>query len=88
MIIKIDNKTEIDTDRDLSPEERHVLQKLLCYKAVVDSLDEFCQKKNTAYIVGWNNSGPIRESRALKLVVKHMEKELRLRLKTETTSES
>ena len=51
MIIKIDNKTEIDTDRDLSPEERHVLQKLLCYKAVVDSLDEFCQKKNTAYIL-------------------------------------
>ena len=85
MIIPRDNKTEIDTDRDLSPEERHVLQKLLCYKAVADSLDEFREKKDTAYIVGWNNSGPIKESRALKLVVQQMEKDLRLRLQTENS---
>lgn len=83
MLIHIDNKTEIDTDHDLTSEERHVLQKLLCYKAFVDSLEEFREKKEKAYAVGWNNSGPIRESKALKQVVQHMEKELDLRLKNE-----
>lgn len=81
MLIHLDNNTTIDTDRDLSSEERHVLQKLLCYKAFVDSVDEFHQKKNKAYSVGWNNSGPIRESQALRKIVQQMEKELDSRIK-------
>ena len=88
MLIHLDNKTAIDTDRDLSSEERHVLQKLLCYKTFVESLDEFRQKKEQAYSVGWNSSGPIRESQALKNVVQQMEKELDLRLKNENTHNS
>jgi hypothetical protein len=84
MLIHLDNNTAIDTDRDLSPEERHVLQKLLCYKTFVDSLTEFREKKEQAYSVGWNNSGPIRESQALRHVVHQMEKELDLRLKNDT----
>ena len=83
MLIHIGNDTEIDTDRDLSSEERHVLQKLLCYTAFVDSLEEFRERKEKAYAVGWNNSGPIRESRSLKQVVEHLEKELDLRLKND-----
>jgi hypothetical protein len=79
MIIKIDSNTEIDTD-DLSSEERHVLQKLLGWKTMVDSVAEFQRKKESALFVGWNNSGPIRESRALALVIQQLEKELRLRL--------
>jgi hypothetical protein len=88
MLIHIDENTVIDTDRDLGSEERHVLQKLLCYKAFVDSLEEFREKKEKAYIVGWNNSGPIRESQALKHVVEHMEKELDLRLKNDSTQQT
>ena len=83
MLIHIDNKTEIDTDRDLSAEERHVLQKLFGWKTLVDSVAQFQQKKKSALFVGWNNSGPIRESRALALVIQQLEKELRLRLKNE-----
>ena len=86
MLIPIDNNTAIDTDRDLSAEERHVLQKLLCYKTYVDSLDEFRDKKNLAYSVGWNNSGPIKESQALRQVVLQMEKELTIRLKSENAN--
>jgi len=82
MIIPIDNNTEIDTDRDLSSEERHVLQKLFGWKTMVDSVAQFRQKKESALIVGWNNSGPIRETKALALVCQQLEKELRLRLKT------
>jgi len=88
MLIHLDDNTAVDTDLDLSAEERHVLQKLLCYKAFVDSLEEFCRKKEQAYAVGWNNSGPIRESKALANVVKQMEKELEAKLKNENTEES
>jgi hypothetical protein len=80
MIIQIDSNTEIDTDRDLSSAERHVLQKLFGWKTMVDSVAEFRQKKESALFVGWNNSGPVRETRALALVVQQLEKELRLRL--------
>lgn len=80
MIIQVANNTEIDTDRDLSAEERHVLQKLFGWKTMVDSVAEFRRKKELALSVGWNNSGPVRESRALALVVEQLEKELCLRL--------
>ena len=83
MLIHIDNKTAIDTDRDLSAEERHVLQKLFGWKTMVNTVAQFQQKKESALFVGWNNSGPIRESRALALVIQQLEKELRLRLKNE-----
>ncbi|MBW1636997.1 MAG: hypothetical protein JRJ68_12065 [Deltaproteobacteria bacterium] len=62
--------------------ERHVLQKLLGWKTMVKSIAEFQQKKESALAVGWNNSGPIRESRAFTLAVQQLEKELRLQLKT------
>lgn len=81
MIIRIDGNTEIDTDRDLSAAERHILQKLFCWKTVVDSVDEFRIKKKEALAVGWNDSGPVRESSALNLVVGKLEEELLSRLK-------
>ncbi len=80
MIIQIDNKTKIDTDRDLNSAERHVLQKLIGWKTMVDSMAQFREKKRSALQVGWNNSGPIQESKALALVIQQFEKELRLRL--------
>ena len=86
MIIQIDNGTEVDTDRDLSAEERHVLQKLFGWKTLVDSVAQFRQKTESALLVGWNNSGPIRETKALTLVIQQLEKDLRLRLENEKGS--
>lgn len=83
MIIPIDNGRDIDTDRDLSSEERHVVQKLFGWKSLVHSVTEFQKKKQSALFVGWNNSGPIRESRAMTSIVQQLEKELILRLKKE-----
>jgi len=82
MIIHLDDTTEIDTDRDLSSEERHILQKLLCYKHFVGSVAEFREKKETAFQVGWNNSGPIRESAAMARVAVQLEKDLQDRLRS------
>lgn len=86
MLIKIDNDTEIDTDRDLSSAERHILQKLFGWKTLVDSMAQFGQKKELALAAGWNNSGPIRETKNLGLVIKKLEEELRIRLHNESNT--
>ena len=76
MIIRTDDDNEIDTSRDLSSEECHILQKLLCYKAIVSSAKEFREKKLKAFRVGWNDSGPIKESRIMASIAARMEKEI------------
>jgi len=83
MIISLADTTEIDTDRDLSPEERHILQKLLCYKHFVSSVAEFREKKETAFRVGWNNSGPIRESETMARLAVQLEQDLLNRLRNQ-----
>lgn len=83
MIIQVENNSSIDTDRDLSAEERHILQKLFGWKSMAGSLAEFREKKESALRTGWNNSGPVRESRALSQVIRQLEKELLARLKGE-----
>lgn len=80
MIIPLADNNEIDTERDLSSAEKHILQKLLCYKVFVGSVAEFRQKKETAFRVGWNDSGPVRESATMSKVAEQLETELRLRL--------
>lgn len=87
MIIHIDNPTgpatQIDTSSDLSAEERHILQKLFCWKVIADSVEQFREKKEEALTAGWNNSGPVRQSATLGLVIEQLETELRLRLADE-----
>ena len=87
MIIRTDRGQPIDT-ADLSPEERHVIQKLLAWMTLVDSVDQFCQKTHQALAAGWNDSGPIRETRALARVIQHLEKQVRQRLKHPSSRES
>lgn len=84
MIITTDTGNTIDT-ADLSPEERHVLQKLFAWNTLVASLDQFRDKKNQALAAGWNHSGPIRETRALSQVIQHLENQVKERLKNQTS---
>ena len=81
MIIKINSGKSFDTERDLTAPERHVLQKLFIWESMASSLDQFQQKKQEALQKGWNNSGPIRESEALKTIIIDLEEKIRLRLK-------
>jgi len=83
MIITTDSGQTIDTV-DLSPEERHVIQKLLAWMTLVDTVEQFRQKKQQALAAGWNDSGPVRETRSLSLVFRHLEKQVRQRLKDQT----
>ena len=79
MMIILTTGEKIDTAA-LSSEERHILQKLFAWKSLVDSVALFRQKKKEALENGWNNSGPVTESRALSLVIAHLETQVRLRL--------
>ena len=81
MIINIYDGTSIDTVKDLGAEERHIVQKLFAWASMVESVTRFRELKKKALADGWNNSGPVRESRALSLVANDLEIRIRRRLK-------
>ena len=80
MIITVDNGTTFDTEKDFSAEERHILQKLILWKTIVNSMEEFREKEQQALKAGWNNSGPVKESRNLAMVILDLEKQVQRRL--------
>ena len=82
MIINTENGRTFDTETDLTAPERHILQKLFLWKSMASSIQQFKEKKNDALRKGWNNSGPITESIALKIIIKDLEKKVALRLNT------
>ena len=81
MIITTSGVRAFDTQKDLTAPERHVLQKLFAWQDMADSVEKFREKKEEALRKGWNNSGPIRASVALKLIVRHMENKVADRLR-------
>ena len=85
MIITTTSGRSFDTQKDLAAPERHVLQKLFAWQDMSTSLEQFKEKKEEALQKGWNNSGPVTESIALKLIVKHMEEKVIERLKKESS---
>ncbi len=80
MIITTWNGKSLDTDRDLSAPERHIVQKLFAWESLVTSLEQFKQKKEEALLKGWNNSGPIQEGAALEAIIQSLEKKVAARL--------
>ena len=80
MILTTQRGESFDTERDFSDAERHILQKLLIWKEMAASVEEFRGKKQEALLAGWSNSGPIRESRAMKSITKDLEEQVALRL--------
>jgi hypothetical protein len=81
MIITTRNGRSFNTDTDLTAEERHILQKLIIWKSMASSVDQFRQKREEAILKGWNNSGPVQESEALKAIIADMEEQVILRLR-------
>jgi len=70
-----------DTEKDLSAPERHILQKLVIWKSMAKSVQQFREKKEEAFRRGWNNSGPVSESKVMKFIIVDLEEKLRQRLK-------
>ncbi len=81
MIINTWNGKSFDTDKDLSAPERHIIQKLFAWGSLVTNLEQFREKKRDALLKGWNNSGPISESMALRTILIDLERKVVARLK-------
>ena len=81
MIITTEEGKSFNTETDLTAPERHILQKLFLWESMATSLDEFKEKKDDAFFKGWNNSGPVPESPALKSIILDLEKKVSLRLR-------
>jgi len=86
MFLILGNGQSFDTETDLTAQERHVLQKLFLWKSMASSVEEFRKKKEEALHKGWNGSGPIRESDALRAIVRDLEEKVILRLREEKGS--
>jgi len=86
MILTTRTGQSFDTEIDLTATERHILQKLFLWKSMASSVDEFRKKKEDAFRKGWNLSGPVRESDAMKAITKDLEEKVTLRLLQEKGS--
>ncbi|MGO9020972.1 MAG: hypothetical protein ACLQVJ_21730 [Syntrophobacteraceae bacterium] len=84
MIITIRDGKSFDTDRDLTAPERHILQKLVIWQLFASSLDQFRAKEKEAMYRGWNNSGPIKTSEAMRAIFAQLEENVVLRLSKDT----
>lgn len=80
MIITTRDGNAIDTEKDLTSPERHVLQKLFLWESMASSLQQFREKKEEALLRGWNNSGRVRESQALRSIIQDLEHKVSKRL--------
>jgi len=81
MIITTQSGQQFDTNQDLTPAERHVLQKLLLWESMASSVQEFREKKRAALTKGWNNSGPLEQGATLKKILVDLEAKIALRTK-------
>ena len=72
-----------DLEKDFSSAERHVLQKLLLWKDMAASLEEWRRKKQEALAKGWGDSGPIPESRAMKILTRDLEEQVARSIRVE-----
>jgi hypothetical protein len=50
---------------------------------MASTLDQFREKKEQALLKGWNNSGPIQESPALKRIIRDLERKVSVRIEGE-----
>ncbi|MHB9072256.1 MAG: hypothetical protein ACYC6G_01895 [Desulfobaccales bacterium] len=70
---------KFDLEKNFSSPERHILQKLLLWKDMAASAEEFRSKKQEALRKGWGDSGPIQASPALKSLTQDLEEQVAAR---------
>lgn len=81
MIIVIKDGKSFDTNKDLTAAERHILQKLFIWESMASSVEQFRVQKGKALLKGWNQTGPIDESPALKSIIQDLESKVSTRLR-------
>jgi hypothetical protein len=81
MIYTTQRGETFDLEKDFSSSERHILQKLLFWKDMVASVEEFRLKKQEALAKGWGDSGPVPESRNLQNITRDFAEQVALRIR-------
>jgi hypothetical protein len=81
MIYTTQKGEAFDLEKDFSSPERHILQKLLLWKDMAASVEEFRRKKQEALRKGWGDSGPVPESRNLQSITRDFEEQVALRIR-------
>jgi hypothetical protein len=81
MIYTTQRGEAFDLEKDFSSPERHVLQKLLLWRDLAASVEEFRAKKQEALAKGWGDSGPVQESRNLLSLTRDLEEQVARRLR-------
>jgi hypothetical protein len=81
MIYTTQRGESFDLEKDFSSPERHILQKLLLWKDMAASRDEFRLKQQEALRQGWGDSGPIQASRNLQSITRDFEEQVALRVR-------
>jgi len=84
MIYTTQKGESFDLEKDFSSAERHILQKLLLWKDLAVSVEEFRRKKQEALMKGWGDSGPVQESRNLQSLTQDLEELVILPLRPES----
>jgi len=80
MVITTEDGKHVDTEKDLSAPERHILQKLFVWESLATSIEQFNEKKDEAFRKGWNNSGPVNEGDSLKSIIRDLQRKVMARL--------
>ena len=80
MIYTAQSGESFDLEKDFSSPERHILQKLLIWKDMAVSVEEFRQKQQAALEKGWGDSGPIQASGNLNRITRDFEVQIGLRV--------
>jgi hypothetical protein len=80
MIYTTQRGDAFDLEKDFSSPERHILQKLLIWKDMAASVEEFRLQKQEALKKGWGDSGPIQASRNLERITRDFEAQVALRV--------
>ncbi len=81
MIYTTQRGESFDLENGFSGPERHILQKLLLWRDLAASVEEFRAKKQEALGKGWGDSGPVPESRNLKILTQDLEAQVARRLR-------
>jgi hypothetical protein len=81
MIYTTQTGETFDLEKDFSSAERHVLQKLLLWRDLADSVQQFRARKQEALLKGWGDSGPVPESPKLKRLTQDLEAQVVQRLR-------
>ncbi|MHB8066617.1 MAG: hypothetical protein ACYDIC_01810 [Desulfobaccales bacterium] len=86
MIYTTQKGESFDLEKDFSSPERHILQKLLLWKDLAASVEEFRRKKQEALHKGWGDSGPVPASRNLQVLTQDLEAQVARRLQPKKPS--